>query len=110
MRRHLAAATALAALLCAAACSGSADAPTPRTGPTVPAADPSASVRASADAALSGNTKAICDQVARTGTAFGTTYLADLKLQADAASQGSQAKAEARQKLARDVSNYSYAL
>ncbi|MEV6843904.1 hypothetical protein [Actinoplanes sp. NPDC051411] len=63
-----------------------------------------------ADAALSQDTKAICDQADRTGTSFGSTLTADLKLQLDARSKGAAATAEAKQKLTQDVSNYSYAL
>jgi hypothetical protein len=116
MRRNLAVAAVLGALLSAAGCSDEpastgAVGPTPVTGSSAAtAAVPDPSAAASADAALSGNTKAICDQAARTGTAFGQTFIADLKLQIDAASKGAQAKAQAQQKIARDVSNYSYAL
>ena len=45
------------------------------------------SVAASADKALSGNTKAICEQAERTSTSFGQTFIADLQMQIDAASQ-----------------------
>jgi ABC-type phosphate transport system substrate-binding protein len=103
-------------VLAVAGCSGSGDAsastgPTPKTGAaaSTPApVDPSAA--AAADKALSGNTKAICDQAARTGTSFGQTFIADLQLQIDAASKGAAAKAQAQQKIDRDVSNYSSAL
>jgi len=113
MRRDLAAAAALGAVLCAAACSGtptsSSAEPAPGPGPSGAAwVDPS--VAASADAALSGNSKAICDQATRTGTAFGKTFLADLQSQVDAAGKGGQAGAEAKQRIEQDVSNYSYAL
>ena len=81
---------------------GSAVAPAP-----VPV-DPS--VAASADKALSGNTKAICDQAERTSTSFGQTFIADLQMQIDAASQGAAAKAQAQEKIDRDVSSYSSAL
>jgi hypothetical protein len=63
-----------------------------------------------ADAALSQDTKAICDQADRTSTSFGSALTADLKLQLDARSKGAAAIAEAKQKLTQDVSNYSYAL
>jgi hypothetical protein len=79
---------------------GSAVAPTP--------VDPAAA--ASADAALGGNTKAICDQAARASAGFGETFIADLRLQIDAASKGGAAKTQAQQKISRDVQNYSYAL
>ena len=111
MRRHLAAAPTLGVLVCAAACTDepASTGATPRWNVGVtPSVDPK--VAASADAALSGNTKAICNQATRTGAAFGQTFIADLKVQLDAASKGEQAKAEAKQKIEQDVSNYSYAL
>ena len=76
----------------------------------VPPAPVDPSVAASADAALSGNTKEICAQAQRTSTSFGTIFLADLKLQIDAASKGAAAKQQATEKTSRDVQNYSYAL
>ncbi len=71
-------------------------------------ADPA--VAASADAALSADTKAICEQAARTSTSFGTTFAADYKLLIDAAEQGAAAKAQAREKASRDVESFSFAL
>ena len=85
--------------------------PTPNTAGSAAAPAPvDPSVAAAADKALSGNTKAICDQAARTTTSFGQTFLADLQLQINAASQGAAAKAQAQQKIDRDVSNFSSAL
>ena len=81
---------------------------TPNTGRSAAAVDPS--VAAAADKALSGNTKAICDQAARTTAAFGQTFIADLQLQIDAASKGSAAKAAAQEQIDRDVSSFSSAL
>jgi hypothetical protein len=101
-------------VLAVAGCSGSGDGsastgPTPKIGASTPVpVDPS--VAASADKALSGNTKAICDQAARTSTSFGQTFIADLQLKIDAASKGATAKAQAQAKIDRDVSNYSSAL
>jgi hypothetical protein len=115
MSRHLAAVAALGLLLVAAGCSGE-DAPAAaETAASAAAADVSIApvdpaVAASADAALSGNTKAICEQAARTSTNFGKTFVADLKLQIDAASKGGEAKAEVDKKIARDVQSYSFAL
>ncbi|WP_433376308.1 hypothetical protein ACQPZX_07595 [Actinoplanes sp. CA-142083] len=86
---------------------------TPNTGGGASVAPPAPvdpSVAASADKALSGNTKAICEQAERTSTSFGQTFIADLQMQIDAASQGAQAKAQAQQKIDRDVSSYSSAL
>ncbi|HEX5201852.1 MAG TPA: hypothetical protein VFW27_18135 [Actinoplanes sp.] len=68
------------------------------------------SVAASADKALSSNTKAICAQAERTTTSFGQTFIADLQMQIDAAGQGAAAKAQAQQKIDRDVSSFSSAL
>jgi hypothetical protein len=105
-------ALAVGTALLAGGCSGTSDsagaAPTPAVSARAASADPA--VAASGDAALTGNTKAICAQATRTGTTFGRTFLADLKLQADAASQGAQAKSQAKQKIEQDVQNYSYAL
>ena len=85
---------------------------TPETGgaSAVAPAPVDPSVAASADKALSGNTKAICDQAERTSTSFGQTFIADLQMQIDAASQGAAAKAQAQEKIDRDVSSYSSAL
>ena len=70
--------------------------------------DPSAA--ASGDKALAGNTAAICDQAGRAAASFGETFIADLKLQIDAAGQSPAAKAQAQQKIDRDVASYSSAL
>jgi ABC-type transport system substrate-binding protein len=125
MRRPLAATAALATLFLAAACS---DGPASSTAAAPPAAatptsaasaasggatEPAAVdpvVAASADAALAGNTKAICAQAGRTSATFGDAFIADLKLQIDSAGKGADAVAQARQKVQRDVLNYSYAL
>jgi hypothetical protein len=87
--------------------------PTPNTGGGASAVAPAPvdpSVAASADKALSGNTKAICEQAERTSTGFGQAFIADLQMQIDAASQGAAAKAQAQEKIDRDVSSYSSAL
>jgi hypothetical protein len=65
---------------------------------------------AAADAALSQDTEAICQQAERAGTSFGDLLTADLKLQLDAKGKGAAAQAQAKQKLTQDVNNYSYAL
>jgi hypothetical protein len=108
MRRHLIAVAALGTLFVAAGCTGRAatwsDAPAP---PVVSAtAAPSASTRV----ALPANTRAVCDRAARASTAFSETFLADLKLQIDAAAKDAAARAEARRQIARDVRKYSSAL
>lgn len=111
LRQGLAACVALGALVTAAACSdasgGGSATGTPAPAPPSPA-DPS--VVASADAALSGNTKAICAQAARATASFGETYIADLKLKIDAAAEGEGATRQAAEKISRDVRNYSFAL
>jgi len=101
--------------LLAAGCSASdgatAAGPTPNTGGSAAArASVDPSVAAAADKALSGNTKAICAQAARTTTSFGQTFIADLQLQIDAASKDATAKAAAQEKINRDVSSFSSAL
>jgi hypothetical protein len=127
MRRYLAATVLVGTFFLATACSdgdkpdtgtpaptaGGVSAPataagTAAPGAAVPTADPS--VAASGDKALSANTKAICAQADRTTKNFGQTFLADLKVQIDAASQGAEAKAEAQQKIDRDVQSFSAAL
>ena len=127
MRRNLAALAVLGALLGIAGCSDEAASPDAAASPApgasagdagaaagatgaVTAAPVDPSVAASADAALAGDTKAICAQAARTSTTFGQAFIADLKLQIDAASKGAAAKSQAEQKITRDVQNYSYAL
>lgn len=126
MRRNLAALAVLGTLLGLAGCSDKAgstdDAAAPASSAvagvtgaagatgTVTTAPVDPAVAASADAALSGNTKAICAQAARTSTTFGQAFIADLRLQIDAASKGAEAKTQAEQKITRDVQNYSYAL
>ncbi|NMO57232.1 hypothetical protein HH310_39425 [Actinoplanes sp. TBRC 11911] len=104
MRRNLVALTLLGAL--AGCTSGGVAAPPARPAPAP--ADPSAA--ASADRALTGDTQAICDQAARTGAGFGEMFIDDLQLRVDSAAQGDQAKAQAQQKITRDVQNYSVAL
>jgi hypothetical protein len=116
LRRGLAVCVALGAL---AGCSsssgdtpGAAGPPSATSAPVavVPPSPVDPSVAAKADAALTGNTKAICAQAERASTSFGEIFIADLKLQIDAAGKGEQAKREAAEKVARDVQNYSYAL
>ncbi|WP_250009103.1 hypothetical protein [Actinoplanes sp. M2I2] len=118
LRLGLAACAALVALAATSACSSDAgslpagvsvtDASAPAG--AVPPAPADPSVAASADAALSGNTKEICAQAERASTSFGELFIADLKLQIDAAGQGEQAKRQAAEKVSRDVQNYSFAL
>jgi hypothetical protein len=44
------------------------------------------------------------------GPGFGQMFIDDLQLRVDALAQGDEAKAQAQQKIARDVQNYSVAL
>ncbi|BCJ44925.1 hypothetical protein GCM10010168_85010 [Actinoplanes ianthinogenes] len=117
MRRHFAAVAALSFALLGAGCSGgdkqepTAAAPTPATdtaAATTAAADPA--VAASADAALSADTKAICAQAERTGESFGTNFAADYQVFKGAKAQGAEARARAKEKVARTVDGYAYAL
>ena len=121
--RRLLCATAVsgALLLLGAGCSSSADdttaAPTPAaSGAAVPSgsgspASAGAGSQSAGDAALSGNTAAICDQAAKTGGDAATNFVQDLKLLIDAESaQDQDLVAKAREKTTRDVENYSYAL
>ena len=63
------------------------------------------------DAALSGNTQAICNQAAKTGGQFGSMFAQDLKLLIDAESAKDQLlSGKVQQKATRDVENYSFAL
>ena len=85
----------LIASLLAAGCSATdgdataAAGPTPNTAGSAGApASVDPSVAAAGDKALSGNTKAICAQAARTTTSFGQAFIADLQMQIDAASKG----------------------
>jgi hypothetical protein len=63
------------------------------------------------DAALAGNTQAICNQAAKTGGQFGSMFAQDVKLLIDAESAKDQdLSGKVKQKTARDVENYSFAL
>jgi hypothetical protein len=63
------------------------------------------------DAALSGNTAAICDQAAKTGGDAAAHFVQDLKLLIDAESaRDDNLVAKAKEKTTRDVENYSDAL
>ncbi|GAA3341951.1 hypothetical protein GCM10020358_35220 [Amorphoplanes nipponensis] len=110
-------------LLSGAGCSsdepaGTASAPTSVTpGASAPAAGGSAGPAAagpsagSGDAALSGNSEAICQQAAKTGGDAAKNFAQDLKLLIDAQSaQDADQVAKAKAKTTRDVENYSYAL
>jgi hypothetical protein len=133
--RRVAAAFVMPFLLLAAACStapggGTAGAPAATGSAAASAAPPGSAGPAAAggpssaggasgaadpgsvdgDRTLAGNKQAICEQAARTSASFGETFVADLKLQIDAASQGPAVRAQAQQKIARDVASYSSAL
>jgi hypothetical protein len=95
-------------LLGAAGCDGTpepgADAPTP----TVTA--PARVTPPTGTATLSEDTRAACAQATRLRTAFGKTFIADLKAQQDAATKGAQAQTAAKRHLAQHVTDYSQAL
>jgi len=129
MRRLLFAAAVSALLLGASACSTdpagtgvvpTAVAPLPAPGAGIPvsAAPGTGSAPAqpggasnSGDAALSGDTDAICNQAAKTGGQFGAQFAQDLKLLIAAESaQGTDVKSQVLQKTTRDVENYAFAL
>jgi len=124
MRRQLCAtAVSGAILLLGAGCSsddqaGATATPAPlASGAAAPAAGGPATVSAPAavpgpgDAALAGNSEAICKQAAKTGADAAGTFAADLKLRIDAESaQDADQVAKAKAKTTRDVENYAYAL
>ena len=125
MRRLLIATAVSGALLLTGACSSdktddTATAPTPATsgGASAPAAgDATATTSADpeaqqdADAALKGNSKAICTQAAKVSGDAGSRFAQDLKLLIDAESaQDKDLVAKAKEKTTRDVENYSFAL
>ena len=125
MRRLLATAASGAVLLLGAGCSTDPDAAAPVVPPAgasasagVSAAAPggassgaSAGAQPAGDAALSSNTEAICTSASKAGGAAAVTFAADLKLLVDASSsQDPDAAAKARQKVERDVDQWSFAL
>jgi hypothetical protein len=78
----------------------------PSSAPAPAGASPNAG-----DKALSGSTKAICDQALKTNGQYGEMFTQDQKLLTAAASaQGTDVTAQVKQKAARDVQNYSVAL
>ena len=125
--RRLLCATALSTALLLGACSTDKSADTPAAAPTT-AGTASAVAEAPApggsgapasgrpatgpgDAALKGNTEAICTQAEKTGGEAARNFAADLKLLIDAESaKDKDAVTKARQKTTRDVQNYSFAL
>jgi hypothetical protein len=122
--RRLLCATALSGtlLLFGSGCSsdepeGTTAAPAPAASATGSAPSGGATVSApasgggSGDAALSGNSEAICQQAAKTGGDAAKNFAQDLKLLIDAESaQDADQVAKAKAKTTRDVENYSYAL
>jgi DNA topoisomerase IB len=117
--RRLVAAVAVTSALLVAGCSSDKTATTAGT-PAVSAgaaasgattARPDAGAAAAADAALAGNTKAICTQARTTGRNAAVNFTQDQKLLADAGkAKDKAAVAAAREKATRDVQNYAYAL
>ena len=107
MRPH-AAVVALGVLLGTAACDATpapgAAVPTPTVTAPAPVTPPTRG------ATLSADTRAVCGQASRVRTAFGKTFIADLKAQQDAATKGPQAQAAAKRQLAQDVTGYARTL
>ncbi|AGZ39824.1 hypothetical protein [Actinoplanes friuliensis] len=123
MRRLLCATAVSGALLLGAGCSTDKSAETTTVAPTSAAsaaAGPAeGAVTASAgagqagagDAALSGNTDAICQQAAKTGGDSAKNFAEDRKLlKAAKSSKDKDQVAKAKEKATRDVENYSFAL
>ena len=126
MRRLLIATAVSGALLLTGACSSDKtdDTPTAAGAPTsatsgaatagdgaAPATSADPSAQKDADAALKGNTKAICDQAGKVSGDAGSRFAQDLKLLIDAESaQDKDLVAKAKEKTTRDVENYSFAL
>ena len=124
MRRLLCASAVSGALLLGAGCSSdepasTTAAPAPvSSGATTSAAagagstaSAPAAAAGSGDAALSGNSEAICQQAAKTGGDAAKNFAQDVKLLIDAEpAQDADQVSKARAKAARDVENYSYAL
>jgi hypothetical protein len=124
--RRLLCATAVsgALLLSGAGCSsdepdGSAVGPAPAasgpaaatSGGAVTSTSAPATSAGSGDAALSGNTDAICQQAAKTGGDSAKNFAEDLKLLIDAeTAKDADQVAKAKAKTTRDVENYSFAL
>ena len=124
--RRLLCATALSGtvLLLGSGCSADEPGPTAAPPPAASAATPTTSGGATAsapaakggagdagDAALSGNSDAICQQAAKTSGDAARNFAQDLKLLIDAESaKDADQVAKAKAKTSRDVENYSYAL
>ncbi|GAA1607050.1 hypothetical protein [Actinoplanes couchii] len=84
---------------------------TPAVGPgTSAAAAAEERTEAPTDAGLSADTEAICAQAGRSADGFEKTLAEDRELLAQVAGESAEAKARAKEKAARDVANFSYAL
>jgi len=122
MRRLLCTTAVTGALLLGAGCSsdepaGTTAAPAPvASAAAVPSGGAGATASApaaatSGDAALSGNSEAICQQATKTRGDAAKNFAQDVKLLIDAQSaQDADLVAKAKAKSARDVENFSYAL
>ena len=113
--RRLIAAAAVSGVLLVSGCSSDAKTTAGADAAATPAVGASAGAAgvqdAAADAALSGNTAAICLQAQKTGGNAASNFAQDLKLLIDAESAKDKAAAEAaKSKTSRDMSNYSSAL
>ncbi|GAA4962226.1 hypothetical protein [Actinoplanes utahensis] len=105
----LATVTICAALL-AGGCSGGDEPKAAPAAPAAPAATAAQQTEKPTDAALSADTEAICDQASRTSTAFGKTVVENRVLLTRAGAESREAQAKAREKVTRDVQNFSFAL
>jgi hypothetical protein len=117
MRRLLVVLFVLAAAGCSTDSEPPASTPTPAGAPSAApapasgAAGRSDTTGTSADKALTGDTKAICEQANRVSAQFAATFAQDIKLLIDASSESDPAAADqAKQKTSRDVQNYAFAL
>ena len=105
----------MSGLVLLAGCSATSGSTTTTPSPAL-AAPPSTnttttSAAATGDAALSGDTAAICAQALKTGGDFAKTFADDIELQINAAAANDPAAIrQAEQKTARDVRNYAFAL
>jgi hypothetical protein len=107
----MAALAVLSTLLLAAGCSGD-DAGPAATGSSAAAAPASAGASGAAPpgSGFSGHDEQVCDQATLASTDFGEVFLNDLQLRIDAGGKGAAEKAQAQQKITRDVQEYTSSL
>ena len=119
MRRLWATAASGAVLLLSAGCSTEPAAPAAAPAPTPSLATPAASASSAAgstspekgDAALAGNSEAICTQANRVSSQAAATFAEDLKVLVEASTAKDSARLQkAKAKTDRDVQSWAYAL